>query len=544
MTRDFYIEALDSGDTAWRIDWFGHLAIYDRTIRWTRPSICVAISAIVAESQFLPFLSQQSANTPQQRQIWLSIGLLTVLRVGDIWKGGKLFLTPDHELEIFPDILINRDSVSSIKAGARQGDADFFLPLNQHPRHEAHTKSSCLLVDLQNNQQIVIPCWELIRFYFGSSANLLNHLVRPGLETGSLYKRMHHNLLSDHMYMELADGIAKGSAADIARIAGSLVAWRAAARISKSCLESATRALPIYPYTFFPFEGITTLVAAGKWLARNGQAKATFVVFNLRSCTHPFPFKKLHYRQGSSQITTIQEPIVGPKNPREDRHIISLPKERKVFIREEDPGRSKTPKTIAVETERRFPDLEKKDIWCSKTVAKDNTAEKIVPVPISPPSGQNWAATGDPVSSRPIRAIDISVDIVPGSGRTRAGIPSFVKNALLALSLPIEAKIELLYPGSFSSPVFQVPTVSDEDGVIPEGCFSVTSTGKQRPRQAAALIVRTSDSLKGTSQLIIVVEQKFNMAECATGQAEWSADRAIALEQLARYAAWVAIWEI
>lgn len=539
---DFYVEPLDFGDTAWRIDWFGHLAIRDPAIRWTRPSLCVAISAVATKSEFLPFLSQLLTNTTQQRQIWVSIGLLTVLRVGDIWKGGKLFSTSNHELETFPDILINRDSVSSIKAGARQDDADFFLPLRQHPWHEAHTKSSCLVVDLPNNREIVIPCWELIRFYFGSSANLLNHLVRPGLESESLYKKMHHNTLSGCMYLELADGIAKGSAADIARIAGSLMAWRSAARISKSCLDSASRGLPIYPYTFFPFEGLTTLVAAGKWLTRNGRKKATFVVFNLRSCSHPFPFKKLHYRQGPSQTTTIREPVVGPKNPREGKCFVSPPKGRKTSIREEDPGRSKTPQTRIVQTERRFPDLEKKDIWCSKTVGNDITAGEIVP--ISPPPGQNWDATGDPVSSRPIRAVDISVDIMPGSSRPRAGIPGFVKNALRALSLPAEAKIELLYPGSYGSPVFLVPTVADEDGVIPEECFAVANTGKQRPRQAAALIFRTSDSLEGSSQLIVVVEPKIHTAACTTGQAKWAADRAIALDELGRYAAWTAIWGI
>lgn len=540
MPNDFYIEALDSGDTAWRIDWFGNLAFHDRTIRWTRPSICVVISAVAVEPEFLPYLTQLSA-TIQQRQIWLSIGLLTVLRVGDVWKSGKLFLTPDHELETFSKISINRDSVSRIKAGVRPGDADFFLPLRQHPWHELHTKAFCVVVSLPNEQQLVVPCWELIRFYFGSSANLLSRLVKPGLETRSLYKKMHHNALRGHMYLELAEGIAGGSATDIARMAGSPEAWQSAVRISTSCLAASSRAKSIYPSADFPFEGQTTLVAAGKWLMRNGCAKATFVVFSLRSCSHPFPFKTLNYRLDRSRITTLRKPVDSDATEKEKRFFVPA-KKQETRIREEDPGRSKAPKTLTTPSSRKFPDLEKKEIWRSSPIAKDSGTGAIIA--ISPASDQNWAATGDPVSSRPIRAIDISEDHAPGSDRVRAGIPGFVKDALLSLSLPAETKIEVLYPADLRSPVFLVPTVSDEDGVIPDECFFESNTGEQRPRHAAAVMLDANISLKNTAQLMVVVEPKRITSASTTGQVDWSADRALTLDQLSRYATWTAVWGV
>lgn len=58
--------------------------------------------------------------------------------------------------------------------------------------------------------------------------------------------------------LALAAGIVRASAHDVARIAFSEVAWRAALLVSKSCLRASVRGADIYPQGVFPFEGRTT----------------------------------------------------------------------------------------------------------------------------------------------------------------------------------------------------------------------------------------------------------------------------------------------
>ena len=77
------------------------------------------------------------------------------------------------------------------------------------------------------------------------------------------------------------------SAADIGRLHLDPSAWRAAAHVGASILKASLTNQTIYPQAFFPFEGKTELVAAGKWLSFADQPKATLLVYNLRSCSHP-----------------------------------------------------------------------------------------------------------------------------------------------------------------------------------------------------------------------------------------------------------------
>lgn len=104
---------------------------------------------------------------------------MPLLRIGDIWRDGRLEARPHYQLESFADLRIDDTTVHLIKAGLNLDDKGFLLPLSEHPSHMQCTHSYCVMVELPDNRRLIIPCVELIRFYFGSSSSLVTKLFLP-----------------------------------------------------------------------------------------------------------------------------------------------------------------------------------------------------------------------------------------------------------------------------------------------------------------------------------------------------------------------------
>ena len=114
------IEAFPKGPNFWRVDWFGDIAFPDRTVRRKQPSVFVHLSK-VTDPTFLDdpaALMRPDAMAPArfQRKVWVSVGTLVLLRIGDIWQDGGLHSRPDYELEQFNGIKIDRNTTMRISA--------------------------------------------------------------------------------------------------------------------------------------------------------------------------------------------------------------------------------------------------------------------------------------------------------------------------------------------------------------------------------------------------------------------------------------------
>ena len=279
------IWALPQDGNFWRIDWLGELAFPNRSIRRTQPSVLLYISRVV-EPGFLDnpsVLLNPTSTSPAkaQRKVWVSVGTLPLLRVGDIWQNGKLALSPEYQTETFPETVIDERKVTLIKAGLNLDEKGFLLPLSEHPWHLNCTHSYCVLVDLPSGRRMVIPCVELIRFYFGSSGSLITKLCLPPLTRGALYTKAEYDKASGRLVLELAERVSGASAADIGRLHLDKMAWQAALHVGTSALKASLASQQPYPQALFPFQGDTTLIASGKWLPFGDQKESTFVVFSL-----------------------------------------------------------------------------------------------------------------------------------------------------------------------------------------------------------------------------------------------------------------------
>lgn len=180
----------------WRIDWFGELQFPGGTNRRSQACIRVAISPVLCDpANHSALLSAAATDTHVQKQRWLPISMLPYVQVGDIWQEGKHVHSPTYLHESFSDIEISRGTTLFIKAGLAI-DNEFILPLNQHPWHRWQTQSYCISVKLSNEKRIVIPCIEIIRFYFGSSSSLLHRLFTSQIAFDHLWKDLHFDSLS------------------------------------------------------------------------------------------------------------------------------------------------------------------------------------------------------------------------------------------------------------------------------------------------------------------------------------------------------------
>ena len=295
MNNNFKLHSIASWSGEWLLGWLGDLSFPEPDKYRNQPSV----NAV--------FFQHASDGLKQKKQ-WFPIGLLPFLKVGEIWCNGvSKGVSADLTLETFPDLTID-ENLQLVKAGGTPHKDKvgmlrgfrYWLPLFNHPWHLEHTHSNCVAVPLPNKRWLLIPCMELIRFYFGSSSNLLKALFAPPLENTSLVK-WYKQFDRGRVYLRLAEGMSGASAADLARICYGSEAKKAARLIGNSCLQCTNQGKPIYPIGIFPFLGKTDLTVAGRWLSDNGCASQTFVVSQIVSCTHPFPFSSLRYEVSQSQ---------------------------------------------------------------------------------------------------------------------------------------------------------------------------------------------------------------------------------------------------
>ncbi|NMM29219.1 MAG: hypothetical protein HHJ12_18570 [Glaciimonas sp.] len=482
------ISALPKGENSWRIDWFGDLAFPNRSIRRTQPSLFLYLSRVL-DSNYRDdpsVLLSPDSTTPAkfQRKAWVSVGTLPLLRIGDIWCDGRLETRPDYELESFADLRIDDTTVHLIKAGLNLDDKGFLLPLSEHPWHMQCTHSYCVMVDLPDDRRLIIPCVELIRFYFGSSSSLVTKLFLPPLERKALYCNPKFDKANGRLVLELAEKISGASAADIGRLHLDPVAWRAAVHVGTSALKASLSNQHVYPQAFFPFEGNTTLIAAGRWLSFGEKPQATFIVYNLRSCSHPFPYHSLRYESKDNLRCPAQG---GPSEPTQSakRGHQSARDSRNQHLVEQDASNGLVPKIKQIRFEPRFPDLKKKTVWKNKSLSSPDASQSLIGT-TAPPIDR--VAIGEPGSERRIRSMDLAILSRPKSDKQP--VPEFLREAVKELMQLQGLHIELLTESEEDGWTIPVTMLSNEDGEIDLRLFVDENADDLRLRRTSVFALR------------------------------------------------------
>lgn len=421
----------------WRVDWFGRVDYPDRSSRHTQPSIAIHISRIRDPSILDDpdaLLVSDSTIPVSRKSCWLPVGAMRLISVGSIWKNGLQTHDPEYEQEQFNALPVVERTTAFVKAGLNPAGEGFLLPLSEHPWHQPSTQSYCLQVMLDERRRLLIPCLELIRFYFGSSSGLLSTLFKPGAEKTDFFTRMSFDQLTRRLEIDLAEGMSGVSAPDIGRLAVNEHAWRVVQSISRSLLERDQLASPVYVKAGFPYKGKTDLVVRGKWLSYAGEPKTTFIVYSVVSCSYPFPFRSLKYTaawkkrtnpahgSGGSQAEGIMARTTSSSNPG-------------LVNREASKHLKRTQRFI--DQKVRFPDLKRKSVWKEQEFDSMTQPERIVSQPAI-----DDEAVGESNSGSKVRGVDLLASGWFSDGKQP---PKYLKPVIRRLKmLGKDAQIKLL----------------------------------------------------------------------------------------------------
>lgn len=485
--RELRIHAFPRGDGLWRVDWFGGVAFPDRMLRRTQPSVFVHLSKVIDPAVLadpsVPVGPASTLHWKRQFRCWVSVGTTMLLRVGDLWSDQIFVASPEHEVETFENIRIDRSTAQLLKVGHSDDQGNFLLPAAEHPWHMRNTHSYCVRVDLGDGRSMVVPCMELALFYFGSSSELLARLFLPPFDSNALYTKAQIAQPGGGAEIDLADGVPRESAPDVARIALDTRARHAAAGIGASLLRPVPEGVDdLYPQCVFPFEGVTTIEASGKWLSLGSQHQATFMVYRLRSCSHPFPFRALKFRNAGAKRRRSATDPSAPNGHAEPQRRFGAPDAKTASLRERDASNALAPRPRHLVREIKFPDLRNKPIWSEAAVKAQ------APAPIGTPDATQVAAVavGSPGSSERVRPISL----VEALGRPD-GPPNFLKPAIERLARLKRLKATVLTASLEDGWTVPVPYKPDGDGEISPRAFTADGSRLRRVAAFSVIAART-----------------------------------------------------
>lgn len=496
----FTIPDLTPDARPWRIDWFGEVAYQPSSQRRSQPVYRVLISPVLGA----PSSSSIVTDDADQREAWLSIGTLPMVGVGDIWQDGERIAQPDYHRESF-GVHIANSWTDIIKAGLSVED-NFLLPLNEHRWHRGATQSYCVCVSMTGGKRLIVPCMELIRFYFGTSSNVLHKLFTGPLREEMLWHEKSFDPANGHLHLKLASRISGASASDIGRIALSHEAWRSAAGICASCIAATSQKRTAYPYTGFPFTGRTTLQVSGRWLSFAGVPNSTFVVYRLNSCTHRFPFETLSYEADAFKAQRETKKSAGVDGCNGAGQWAKNSSAGKPTVSNHDPDAKKHGAMRTTFGKAKFPDLSNKSVWLEKidTAGTSGVFMKHADGSIE------QVAFGEGGHSGQGRETDIvHAGVERGYEPNKFKLPGFVMLGIKLATTDVStlgngvfAKV-VIVPGC-SEPVFPLPRLVDEDGVVDPitDCNNADKTIRQR----RACFLRIEDVAGELIRLVVVIE--------------------------------------
>lgn len=507
-------EQMAPTDGYWQVQWLGEVSFSHGGSVRQQPRVAVTIARFNSLHDCFPDtgfrFDPDTLPSSLRGQVFMPVSTLPILRMGGLWKDGRPAKHDYGEPQVFEDVLITKATCKEIKAGGMV-DGQYLLPSESFSLHfeGGGTAANCVVVSLPNGDRMVVPCWELIRFYFGSSGTLVQKLISHPFKDDTFWTRI-EGATGNRPHLWLAPGISGANAADLARIACSKHARRAAAAINSSCQLSAGGTEKIFPSTSFPFVGYTTLKVRGRWLHQSEPSgPRTFVVFQLIQCSGGFPFNRCHYtlygrfdqepdQPGQPTLGTTSSPNAS-SNGSATRPIGN--KKRSLKHSDADPGRRSRAQRIPFNDEARFLDLVDKPIWHEPNAAPLNANYVI----LKNDGKEQWVTSGTGERSASRSSVDLlaSSSVLP----VEATLPRFVRRGLSMLESEVGADATAPGPVVAKLPleqlVFAIPPLVTEDGEIVSRWEFVCRDGTKRAQRACVARYTLKSTEHQTHRLIV-----------------------------------------
>ena len=253
--KGYLIDGLGEDDGYWRVDWYGNLTYENGHKRFSQPCIDVYLSKLKKEPNEIALNYKNSTEFKKQKKIKLPIEYLVVLRLGDIWRKGKLVKSPKYK-KIEKSVLINSSTCHTIMAGSKNEDDDYYINFSHHPYHKEATNTFCEVISLSGtNDIIVVPHYVIAQTYFSRSSYVFSQLFTHGLTFDTFYDGSKSEHVRDGIsFIHLKTKVHDIAAPEVARIAWDKFANNAVGMISKTFALQSANEWPITLKTKFPFE--------------------------------------------------------------------------------------------------------------------------------------------------------------------------------------------------------------------------------------------------------------------------------------------------
>lgn len=439
----------------WQVVWLGDVAFHHPLRLTSQPSVNVVIANLDS-----PELERQ--------EIPIAVAQMFPLSVGRIWVDKILTDEVDPRIEI-RELEIDTTKATECLAGIRVQDGrcfDFLLPFGSYNAHRQHTKSPCIVVELPD-QLVVFPATELIRFYFGSSGQLLRSVFRSDFSLKSLVTDFEVKARGQ-LRIDLAQDIRAVSAPDIGRLVADKVALDAASLVSRSLVvaKASGQEQKVYARTALPFKGKSRMVLKGVTVKAIDDVPR-FVVNEIVSCGFPFPFQYLEYISFTSKLSSSSMANKGTDGESSIQRINKRAVSAEAQIKSEDPKTSRAPATVVFDRSVRFPDLLKKPVSRGEAQLPGMVMVSTLPSLADQATGRGHSA-GSAQAIEPTAASDV-LSVVAG-GLT-CPVPNwqpyFDFLSALAQAPTVEAmSFVTLNPRQFRPHYADLPEMVDDEGVI------------------------------------------------------------------------------
>lgn len=274
----------------WRIDWLG------------------AVERAAPEALIEVFLSsvRDGIRWPREQKHFdrdtvraqVGVGQLPFLAIGSLWRDrSRLDQSAGFSVHL-RDIRIDAKCVRLVDAGTKLEVDRWLIPPFEHRLPKSTFRSLCLAIEYNGDPYgILLPVAEAIRFYYAVSTDLA-HVVFNGalqLDRNSVIDISFSGMLRDteQMVLRLRQWLADDDGWIIGRMIADPLAEAGVARIYDSLMRNSANSRAAYPECSLPFEGTTAWHARGVSFAVEGQQARRWLIFELRSCSAPFPFREL-----------------------------------------------------------------------------------------------------------------------------------------------------------------------------------------------------------------------------------------------------------
>lgn len=300
-------------DQTWRIDWFDGVSL--NPVVESDPTIRVMLTPVDIETN--PILKDWTTIWDKRKIIALPVSYLNQISIGSTWRKGKLVGSlnsnrdKDYSFQIYIPPQNVEPTFKPINKAANEGNIKW--------NYSTFSNTRCLVLEnckysFRNNQSVVgrviIPCSELLRFYFATSTKLVRKIIFHSdvnlWDELVLIKDAEGNIRTDwsgpEVLLTLKTLIPNSDCWTIARLWTDIIARREVNRLYRSMAGAITmlkKAEDLNIEMGFPFEGPSKLQVYGKISAD----RRSILVLNIVTCDADFLFSKLKLdRENSNKV--------------------------------------------------------------------------------------------------------------------------------------------------------------------------------------------------------------------------------------------------